>query len=1061
MVDITKVLTQKEFYSLRYIDTPDTPLPTGFIDYEHLQQSFQDILKLQGHQIFIKNLFEPHTKYKRLLLYHSTGTGKTLVILSIAQMYIEYFKKMRQQPQVIILGFTEDIITKELMKFTDFGYITTEEQATLIKLRKSNVESDKLRRRGMQANIKRRITDKSRGGYYEFYGYQKFANDLFIITSKGLENKISHNDIYESEINFDQRIDELISKGYIIVNRSLLESLKYSFIACDEIHNVYNVKSKNNRGMAIQYALDTLEKEDPTTSPRVIFASATPLSGSPVEIVNVVNLLIPNSNITKSDFFESDGKIKTNTLDKIGRMCAGYVSFLKDTNVDLYPKRIFEGYTLFNIPYLKLTPCPMSKFHQSTLSTIKDIDEIESLLTTGAYTLYDMVFPNPDDNKVGLFNTQKINGSISTASDEWKDKIGIEIVKNVPTGSFLEYDNIGKYSTKYKVLLDEVIDILDRKEPGKILIYHFYVSGSGVNLLRELFLRNGFIDGTSAPISTTRCSVCGVINKNHSKIKDHPYKPARVLVVYGDMGSDVDKNIVLYNNRDNSYGYEYRIMIGSRVIQEGKDFNCIRFLFSLSLPRDISTLIQLYGRGVRAKSHFLLPPEYRNVKIYNLVSTFSDESLISPELLNYKRKMDIYVQIQLVERELRRYAIDNFINYNKMKLPNKPTLDGLPYDPVYKFNPSKVDDSCLTTFQAYGYDNIEVDVIIVYLKRLFMYRPVWTQEDLWKEVRNPSALYKTAYDQKTFSEDNFILSLDFLVNGTYVQLSDNLNPNENTKIPYILIGNEIRRVIYQPPFYILTAVDELGIPVIDYDLFMRVDTTQIDIEIPISNYAERAENIVNFDKYYTMYIEKYKGNPVLSLVKINQRFHLTICKSIVEGQKLKNVNELVDTYYDLGLIITGNDFHSDEVSMSYGITNKDKTIGFINGDMSYIYTNKKWSTIPSSLIKTSRRLENEDVVGYTKQSSSDIVFKIRNSITSKTYKNFTDKRKVEKGTVCETIDMGRKRKIAQMLKINETLSGRTICSAILNKLLKNEVNDRHKPKGQRWFYFFWEVMPIS
>ena len=43
-----------------------------------------------------------------------TGTGKTMVILSIAQMYIEYFKKMRQQPHVSIIGFTEDVMVKEL-----------------------------------------------------------------------------------------------------------------------------------------------------------------------------------------------------------------------------------------------------------------------------------------------------------------------------------------------------------------------------------------------------------------------------------------------------------------------------------------------------------------------------------------------------------------------------------------------------------------------------------------------------------------------------------------------------------------------------------------------------------------------------------------------------------------------------------------------------------------------------------------------------------------------------------------------------------------------------------
>ena len=38
----------------------------------------------------------------------------------------------------------------------------------------------------------------------------------------------------------------------------------------------------------------------------------------------------------------------------------------------------------------------------------------------------------------------------------------------------------------------------------------------------------------------------------------------------------VDNN---FNNQNNIYGYQYRILIGSRVIHEGIDFNSVRFLF--------------------------------------------------------------------------------------------------------------------------------------------------------------------------------------------------------------------------------------------------------------------------------------------------------------------------------------------------------------------------------------------------------------------------------------------------------------------------------------------------
>ena len=55
---------------------------------------------------------------------------------------------------------------------------------------------------------------------------------------------------------------------------------------------------------------------------------------------------------------------------------------------------------MFNINYLKFTPCNMSKFQEDTLALIKDKDKvIDSLLATNTYTLYDIAFPNPKDSK--------------------------------------------------------------------------------------------------------------------------------------------------------------------------------------------------------------------------------------------------------------------------------------------------------------------------------------------------------------------------------------------------------------------------------------------------------------------------------------------------------------------------------------------------------------------------------------------------------------------------------------------------------------------------------------
>ena len=78
MVDVKEISKEREFYNLIHTKANDKPPSISFIDYDFLKDTEKEMLNLQGHQIFIKNLFDPHTRYKRLLLNHSTGTGKTI-----------------------------------------------------------------------------------------------------------------------------------------------------------------------------------------------------------------------------------------------------------------------------------------------------------------------------------------------------------------------------------------------------------------------------------------------------------------------------------------------------------------------------------------------------------------------------------------------------------------------------------------------------------------------------------------------------------------------------------------------------------------------------------------------------------------------------------------------------------------------------------------------------------------------------------------------------------------------------------------------------------------------
>ena len=87
------IIYEKEFYQLRQLVPETQAIRESYIKYADIKMPIEDVLlRLQGHQQFIKNLFDPTTPYKRLLLNHGTGTGKTVIINTLAKDHIAYFK---------------------------------------------------------------------------------------------------------------------------------------------------------------------------------------------------------------------------------------------------------------------------------------------------------------------------------------------------------------------------------------------------------------------------------------------------------------------------------------------------------------------------------------------------------------------------------------------------------------------------------------------------------------------------------------------------------------------------------------------------------------------------------------------------------------------------------------------------------------------------------------------------------------------------------------------------------------------------------------------------------
>jgi hypothetical protein len=672
------------------------------------------------------------------------------------------------------------------------------------------------------------------------------------------------------------------------------------------------------------------------------------------------------------------------------------------------------------LPYLLFTPCPMSAFHQATLMNIGIVgttegaaeaddtsdnapddsaatgdlsqfleDEPEhshaakhandgengedlpqsSMDTTqyarlripaDGYAIYDIAFPNPDSEQVGVYKSADLKARVADASESWWQQVGIMPANNTYTGSFLARQNIEKYSTKYAQLLDLLQSIWTAAQGqpqngSKVMIYHTRVRGSGVLLIAQMLMQNGVLDEYGEPTDNTKCMLCGRVYREHdaqqkadkdensgdtqphkldtaeqsdsarlhkldtaeqsdsaqpnaeqldsaqphkldtaeqpdSAGSSHAFQPCRFIITHSEIDRNtLESSLARFDAPENATGSRYNILLGSSIIEESYDFKDIQHLFVLSLPVNIPTLIQVFGRCIRKYSHRNLPPERRKVYIRILVSTVNlalpHNDPISPEVYRYLEKLVDYRVIQQIEREFNRNAIDAPV-HRDIVMPESlkreyfmgtstpvDKLGNLYFEPAVTM--PRVAEPNTVTFDALGYGREEADYIFVMLKRLFLRSPVWTEEALWRAVLAPP--FASEYNSALFKRDNFALALQRLVSpGIAIggralrttragELQMLFDPRKNTIYKEGREHNVIARGVYyclcpvvsQQELFsrpadthtrdkeraMLAQSTARGQPLVDFDSFAR-DYSGGATDIPISNFlaAKRAES---------------------------------------------------------------------------------------------------------------------------------------------------------------------------------------------------------------------------
>lgn len=897
---------------------------------------------------------------------------------------------------------------------------------------------------------------KKRIEHVKFFGYQELYNSLFP----------------ESEKKIDADILKLFSNAFVI---------------CDEIHNVYNSQDINSYGNALKTIIQHFAGAP--DEPKILFMSATPINNKPREILDIISLLVPDSKLKFGDLFTDKGEVirlRPSALGIIQEVLYGYFSFYINEDISLMPSWEFVSEDNVRVgkiqeDYIKFIRCPQTADQKKQFARISKVKFDD-------HNIYDACF-----------------GDIYKTLDLQFIK-ELQVQDNVPLGTGLIATSLRKYSEKYFVMLRHLL-----KEPGKILIYHPYVSGTGLKFIENILITNGFLPENGIITNTTLC-ICGVTKEVHeTKPSGCEFTPARFLMVNGDMDKKLQESkIDLFNHSANRRGNHFKILLGSEVIKEGKNFKCVRAIYIMHILKHISALLQVIGRGVRMHSHDLLPPEDRNVKI----KIFA----VDPEIEKYKRKLENYKVVQQIERALHESSVDIGLYYNIVKKSFRDHgLGILPFKP--KKMPIAVDHRTYNVF----YGGWEIEEIRKIIMALFLQCPMWNYTDLLAAVRDPP--FRQNMDFSQVSEDNFVMALGELMYGISPPIIKNRIGYRITAVSSSAEkrgGETIYYVLY--PLKDNIEVHGIGVKIENAAGYANVNAISwlqpdVTYEVRLSIHEDITMLNVNYEDMKEKFYRKFVNADFLELSKSTETygndFHHRLLEdcidyvfrvlthTVTKSEYHELYFKMLHFYSKLDLIIYANALPLEYANMYQAyitgevntnnllvanITNATTSISsfelseinkFVSGKKQKIasnilpvghllqtevklYTTHGWITAKNFLVETAPMVENDYIIGYYEASKNSInyKFKLRKPVHKLVSKK--DRREMERGINCESKKKEELVEIAKTLGTAHVGTNYEICEYIKVWLLQAELKDRNRyrkgkvTKRTRYCYMQYE-----
>lgn len=628
----TKIYNKKEFNDYRA-----KPLGDNICDKN--LGSFS----LSNPQMLVKNYVSPHTPYNGLLLWWGVGIGKTCAAISIAEGFVSENSDRFKGRKTIIITSGETLNGQWRKAIFDPSREDKKVDKTInvqcsgdnyTNVYNSKLKVKRLKRQKVDDRAKEVLGNALVNKNYNFYGYEKFANDYEKYEEQALLLKPKTMTSEEAKI---LMIKDVFSNRVIII---------------DEAHNT-NPQLVKKHEQKISPCIKKILRYSENT--KLILLSATPINNSPRDIIWLLNLLLLNDKrgtLDPNEIFNREGDFKNEKMRELFlRKATGYISYIRSENPLSYPLRISPYKNLAKEVGGTIRPRKTKLQYRcyypytTSPSSVNDVIHLDEERETKIYKYLQLV-----ENPLELFQYANYLASINENSKELvtfrksiKDtvgRIGLIMVYPTPSDSDTPHEFLGDASLagfkscfrkrgtsdstiyEYKSFCEDFLkrENIERYSKKFANIYDCIVSSSGIVFVHIPYKETAktfcmmLEEGGYTRWSDTKSK-----KRNFLKTDTKP-NGVKYLFLTGDTQNTTKKflndGIAKLNQNTNINGEEIKVVITTDVAKEGLNFFNVREIHLTSPWFHLNRLEQIIGRGMRNCSHKNLVEGERNVTIY-------------------------------------------------------------------------------------------------------------------------------------------------------------------------------------------------------------------------------------------------------------------------------------------------------------------------------------------------------------------------------------------------------------------------------------------------------------